>query len=178
MGPTRRHPGIGIAAVVAVLMFMAVAVCAGAAEPWRYEISPATGLDPVTGLWRMAPDGAVIAIEPGVSRDSYRLRIIDSPDYNVVPGALLGTMTATATPLVFDATLSDHPGVEGSKTHTFFVRIDPQRCRLSLEPYDATPKISLRRWLPYFFRIVYSKGRRPADHDGAVRIGREGPVAL
>lgn len=66
----------------------------------RLSTSP---IDDAEGLWRIAGDGALIAIEhtsvtdrPDCGIDLYSLTMVDAPQRHPRPGTLIGYMTPTA----------------------------------------------------------------------------------
>lgn len=138
----------------------------------------------IEGVWQISGNGAIFDIkpEPGYS-GRYKLTIIDSPDYSVVPGSFFGTLAATATPGQYDAAVSIDPeGKTGSSrsTRNFIFEFDESHSRCTLRPYSAGKRISLRRLLPYLFRItIEDRGSRPEGTVGAVRIDTpQTPIAL
>ena len=165
-----------------VAFALALAMPAPAQQPQRTCLNQShrSLLDPVAGLWRMMPDGAILRIEPLPGVGQYAIRVIDSPDFAVPAGALMGTMTATAAPLVFDAEVSEHPGNPDAPSRRLMLSIDADSGALSLLPYSPGGRLSFRRWLPYLFRLSVTDSNRPEGYDGAVRLGISSgqPVAL
>lgn len=118
--------------------FIAVAAAgisaATCGEPDTTILSPAEQ-GTIEGVWQISGNGAIFDIkpEPGYS-GRYKLTIIDSPDYSVVPGSFFGTLAATATPGQYDAAVSIDPeGKTGSSIHPqFHIRV--RRITLPLHP--------------------------------------------
>ncbi len=166
--------------------FIAVAAAgistATCGEPDTTILSPAEQ-GSIEGVWQISGNGAIFDIkpEPGYS-GRYRLTMIDSPDYAIAPGSFLGTLAATATPGQYDASVSIDPeGKTGSKsTRNFIFEFDESHSRCTLRPYSAGKRISLRRLLPYLFRItIEDRDGRPEGTVGAVRIDTpQTPIAL
>jgi len=143
-------------------------------EPYFSERSDMT---PLEGVWLMSADGAMIAIESeSGNAGSYKVTLVDSPDFTVRPGTPLGTLTATARPGVYDLTLTTVPGLRKDykdrlgRRHNYILETK-ENGRFTLSAYHRGRRISLRRWLPYLFRVsVVENATRPEGIDGAVRI--------
>ncbi len=163
-----------------------VALCAGLVSggepPERVVLPrPAAGTAACAGVWRMQPGGAVFAVEDGGRRGEYRLRILDSPDLSVPPGAVMGTLTETAVSGVYDAVFFRRPGAATSGTHRFMVDAGQDAGRMTMRPYRASARLSFRRWFSYLFRVGVEASDRPDGNDGAVRIAplpSDRPVVL
>ncbi len=135
-------------------------------------------LDPVEGLWSMSPAGggalfSIIAApgRPGV----FEMRILESPDWRVAENTLCGEVRAAARPGVYDCRMAADPSkssfAPALSTHTATIELASDGARLIIRPYRRRHRISLRRWLPYFFRIsIHEENTRPDDLDGAVRL--------
>lgn len=157
----------------ALLLCAAIFCCdtAGADTSTLTLLNDDDRTSPIVGNWRMMPGGALFSIEPGTSPGHYLLRVLDSPDYDISPGAVMGSMHATATPMVFDAELYEAPGSASSRCRNCFIDIDAEAGHLTLRPYRTGRRVSFRRWLPYLFRVAFDYGNRPSGYDGAVRVG-------
>lgn len=152
------------AVTIAVFLALCVPVCAQ--SPARISLcAPADATVP-EGVWQMLPDGAVFAIKPGRSAGTYDLVVLDSPDYTVAAGTLMGTMQPTSTAWVYDASLKNASG----STRNFMVEVDPEGGRLKMKPYHSSHRLSLRRWAGYLFRLSVDAPDRPDTYDGAVRM--------
>lgn len=134
--------------------------------------------DDAEGLWRIAGEGALIAIErtsvadrPDSGTDLYSLTMVDAPQRHPRPGTLIGYMTPTARKGSFDAviysTLNDAIRLERPKKFVITLTVDGH---MSITPVKSGIRVNLWRLVPYLFRFSVSVGtNRPADLDGAVR---------
>lgn len=156
----------------AILMLVAGGVVCG----------QATG-DPVEGVWRTTAGGAVFEVKaaPGLPGE-YVMLVIDSSDYTVEPGTEFGRMSLTASPGVFDARMRISPSDKSvtnpfKEYRTVVIELTGEG-RMTFKAYDKSRRISLRRLVPYLFRIsVSERDTRPQGLDGAVRIDPPSPDA-
>lgn len=157
---------------------LALAASAGAGEPPE-RLQGGSCSAPCGGVWRMMPGGAVFSVKDAGRQDTYTMRLLDSPDFTAPAGATIGTLRATARPATYDAEIYSKPG-SGRSAHHFIVEVDERLGRMYMRAYDPHGRISLRRWIPYFFRAGYREGEHPDELDGAVRIAPRpaGPVIL
>lgn len=141
--------------------------------------------DPVEGIWQMnaVGGGALFSViaspgRPGV----FELRLLEAPDWRVEPGALCGEVRAASRPGVYDCRMAASPGAEkplGLGKYTATLELDAADGRLIFKPYSTTRRVSLRRWIPYFFRIVvHEENTRPRDLEGAVRVYPPAPGSM
>ncbi len=166
-----------------VLLAVALPVLRLSAGTPDYGYAGRIGNDPVEGVWRMTDDGAVFAITatPGMT-GTFDITLVDSPDFSLTPGLCMGRAKATARPGVYDATIVSDPTrpdpakiFKGSRDCTITIT---EEARLELRPYSRSKKISLRRWLPYLFRVsVVENATRPDNLDGALRIYPPAPYS-
>lgn len=160
--------------VVTAVLAMAAAIAGACGDrPETTILGPRDG-HTVEGIWQMSGDGAVFDISalPGYT-GRYTLTIIDSPDYSVEPGTFFGTLTATPSAGRYDAALVLDPAGKSrsSNTRNFVFEFDESLSACTMQPYSRGKRISLRRMVPYLFRIVIEdRGKRPDGLDGAVRI--------
>lgn len=130
--------------------------------------------EPIEGFWRMTGQGAMIAITAHIGRDGvYDIHLLDSPDLTVTPFTLIGQARAGLKAGSYDLTLTDHPGRLRPGRHDFIATFDDNNDtdRLRLNAYRRGHRVSLWRWIPYFFRVtVVDKTNRPDDHDGLQRV--------
>ena len=168
------------------LTLFSVALCvalSGFADV-RWVRLDSVGTAPYEGVWRMTGSGAIFAIEPkpGLT-ECYALTLLWSPDLGIPSGSELGEMRPAGRQLVFDAVLGlDHNGgrhISGiGKKYRFELEFSPGMQRISFKAYKQSWRVNIFRWLPYLFRTSVSKtDTRPADIDGAVRLG-EVPAAF
>lgn len=134
-------------------------------------------LSPIEGVWQMAAEGAVFAIEraePSTALAPAELRIvvISSPRRSVRPGTIVGHAVTTARPGVYRARLytsfAPKSGLIGAKSFTLEIKDD----MLVFKPDKSAVKVNLFRLLPYMYRRIFTlrDNRRPEDLDGALRL--------
>lgn len=135
-------------------------------------------LCPVEGVWQMAGDGAVFAIEretPSATETmprQLRLTVIRSSHRRVRPGAVMGTARPTVKPGVYEATLNTRIAELGGLElpRRFLLTLNADGTALTMEPYRSSVKVNLLRLIPYLYRVVRVQESRPRGLDGAVRI--------
>ncbi len=141
----------------------------------RMESRP---LCPAEGIWEMAADGAVFAVERTDVSDTevlpreLRLVIIRSPQRRVRPGSVMGTARPTVKPGVYEARLNtkiaDLDGL--TVPRKFLLKVNEAGSTLTIEPFKSPVKINLFRLIPYLYRAVRLQDSRPQGLDGAIRI--------
>lgn len=147
----------------------------------------ASPLHPVEGLWQMADDGAVIAIEQSepytadqTMARGYRIVIVQSPCRRVRPGTLMGYALPSAKAGRYDAAIytgmDDHGLLH--RSHRFTLELHDAESRLAFIRHRADLRVNLWRLIPYLFRVSVTTGNdRPRDMDGAIRIFPESDAA-
>lgn len=170
----------------AVIACAAVCIYAAAVPP--LEIVE-TGNDAehtdACGVWETTASGSVLRFSRlAGARDAYTVAVIESSDYRIAPGTIIGSLTATAVPLCYDAEFISHPAESSvslkGKKQNFIVEFDSRMRSCTFKAYRRGKRVSLRRLLPYLFRIaVIESDNRPEGIDGAVRIDTTpSPVVL
>lgn len=135
-------------------------------------------LCPVEGIWQMAADGAVFAVErvdPSETETlprELRLVVIRSPQRRVRPGSVMGTARPTVKPGVYEARLNTRIADLGALTlpRSFLLTVGHERSTLTIEPVKSPLKFNLLRLIPYLYRVVKVQDSRPKGLEGAVRI--------
>lgn len=133
--------------------------------------------DPVEGVWQMNPVGGAALFSlcsapgrPGV----FDMRLLEAPDWRIPAGTLCGEVRATGRPGVYDCSMTADPGADGPPAYGRFtatLELADEGRRIVFRPYSNRRRISLRRWIPYFFRIVVLEGdTRPSGLEGATRV--------
>lgn len=151
-------------------------VLEGYADSVQTRLS-ALPLCPAEGVWQMAGDGALFAIErscpsPSLAPDEMRMVILRSPCRRVRPGTVLGHVVPTARPGVYQARLytsfARRTGLNIPRSFTLEVKND----LLTFIPRRMPVKVNLLRLLPYMFRRVFTlqSSGAPENLNGAVRI--------
>ena len=137
------------------------------------------------GVWETTASGSVLRFSRRAgARDAYTVAVIESSDYRIAPGTVIGSLTATAVPLCYDAEFISHPAESSvslkGKKQNFIVEFDSRMRSCTFKAYRRGKRVSLRRLLPYLFRIaVIESDNRPEGIDGAVRIDTTpSPVVL
>ena len=146
--------------------------------------APARVSDPVEGLWQMSATGGGAVFElracPGL-KGVFELRMIDSPDWRIPEGEVCGRVKAASRPGVYECVMDAAPGARKKSLkgdYTATLELDDTGQRLVFKPYSKYRRVSLHRWLPYFFRVTLERDNpRPSDLEGAVRIGPDGRAA-
>lgn len=132
-------------------------------------------INPIEGIWKMTPGGGetmfAVCAKPG-SESEFDIIIIESPDWRIKSGTKCGKLWVAARKGVYDCMMLSNPSKPMSYgKYTATVELDDQGRRLIFKPYKKKRSISLKRWLPYFFRIsITEEDTRPKDLDGAYRI--------
>lgn len=179
-------------AVRAVLAALALVLCSAqdvrGLNPFDEAVArlDSLRLDPVEGLWRMSPagGGALFSILAAPGRQGvFEMRLLEAPDWRVPENALCGELRAASRRGVYDCRMAADPSKQSFgrtfSDHTATMELAADGSRLIVRPYSRKRRISLRRWLPYFFRIsVYEENTRPDDLDGAVRVYPPVPGAV
>ncbi|MDE6310293.1 MAG: hypothetical protein K2L96_00550 [Muribaculaceae bacterium] len=168
----------------AIALRVLVWACAFFTVPRSYA-GDAAASDPVEGLWQMSPTGGGAVFElqacPG-QRGVFELRMIESPDWRIPPGTVCGRVMAAARPGVYECVMDAAPGAKKKSlkgAYTATLELDDTGHRLLFKPYSRHRRVSLHRWLPYFFRVTLERENpRPSDLEGAVRISHDGRSAV
>lgn len=136
-------------------------------------------LCPAEGVWQMAnADGAIFAIERAepstdVAPARMRMVMIRSPWRTIRPGTVIGHLTATPRPGVYEARiysgLAQRTGLRLPRGFTLELNSDASL--ITFKPFKSPLKFNLFRLLPYMYRRVVSlQQSRPDGLDGAVRL--------
>ncbi|MDE6534878.1 MAG: hypothetical protein K2K82_02600 [Muribaculaceae bacterium] len=141
-------------------------------------------LSPVEGIWEMAADGAVFAIERTEASDSevlpreLRIVILRSPLRRVRPGSVMGTARPTVKPGVYEAWINTKISELGALTlpRKFTLTLNSEQNALTIQPFKSPVKVNLFRMIPYLYRVVRIQDSRPDGLDGAIRIYPPQPV--
>ena len=163
--------------LTALFAIAAAALAAAAAPPLQVvELGEDASCVDACGIWETTAGGSTLRLSrvPGV-RDAYSVAVIEASDYRLEPGTEVGVMTATATPRCYDAEFYTDPssasGNFKSKKYHFIVEFDPSLRSCTFRAYRRGKRVSLRRMLPYLFRLAVVDGaNRPDGLEGAVRI--------
>ncbi len=123
-------------------------------------------LDRIEGVWSYPQDGVSVLIhKSSKSEATYDINIVESEKLSLLPGELLGTISATTAPDKFSMKLFT------SKTNNKLLR--PRECSLALTADDCglIVKSKTRHWqinpmglLPYFWKIARMKESDPTKN--------------
>lgn len=138
----------------------------------------ADATDPIEGRWTINGGGAVIEISRAPGADErFSVTMVDSPDFKVASGTVLGYINASPTPGRYDCQLSSDPSPRHHKSRngkvTFAIEFtDNTTDAITFEYYQRGRRISLWRWLPYLFRVTVRDSKQGSDNglDGARRL--------
>ena len=130
------------------------------------------------GVWQLTPDGAMFAIErvggQGTTAPTrFQMVMIESPLPHILPGTVLGRLSAGATPGSYEAWVyTSLSGEKGLELPAHFVARVSDDGRLTLKPIKTTVRFTPWRALPWMFRRVVEvkPAERPDGLDGAVRV--------
>lgn len=135
----------------------------------------AAAADPIVGRWQVNAGGAVFDIKPLPGNSEALVMLwVDGPDFSLEPGTEIGRLYPSATPGSYDCRAATDPRRAGIRKRTAdfvitFSDTDPNT--LILRAYHRRKRVSLWRWIPYFFRItIIQDSNRPEDLEGARRI--------
>lgn len=134
----------------------------------------AAASDPLEGDWQVNGGGATLRFECGAARDgSLDIVWLDGPALDIAPGTRIGSAVPGATPGVYDCRMEAGPEPGGKRSRTTFaLRLGADADSFSFEAYRRNLRISLRRLLPYLFRVAVIEGsNRPSGLDGGRRLG-------
>lgn len=152
--------------LVALTLALAAALAAGAA-------------DPLEGDWQVNGGGATLRF--AAARDgSLDIVWLDGPALDIAPGTCIGSAVPGASRGLYDCRVET--ALDGSgkrRATTFALRLDAGADSFSMEAYRRNRRISVRRLLPYLFRVaVIESPNRPAGLDGARRLGAPEPFIV
>lgn len=167
-------------AIIAIVIAAAAATAAGN-PPQLVEMSgavtPSSDPNSPAGIWQFGGDGAIFEIRPQAGRHGvYDLWLLESPDLSAPSGIIFGHMESTGRDNYYDVTLYEalkagKRSAKLSKTKSFIFNFNPREGSVVITEYRTGPRLSLRRWIPYLFRVAVDRTEsRPSGIDGARRI--------
>lgn len=137
----------------------------------------ALATDPIEGRWTVNGGGAVIEIARAPGADErFCVTMVDSPDFSLAPGTLLGYVDPAPAPGRYDCHLSSDPsprhrGRSNRKVNFSIEFAGGNSDAITFHYYQKGRRISLWRWLPYLFRVTVRESRDDASGlDGARRL--------
>jgi len=150
----------------------------GSAEAVRERMASAP-LHDIEGIWQMAGEGTLMAIERDPSTDGasalYRMIVLRSAAISVREGTVMGYLTPTSQRGSYDARIytglsDDHTRLVSPSRNVITLADDG--ARISFKPYGRSLRFNWwRLLLPYMYRgLVTPIERRRGDLDGCVRV--------
>lgn len=145
--------------------------CLTAAMVWFAALAA----DPIVGRWQVNAGGAVFDIQPVPGNsESLVMLWVDGPDFSIAPGTEIGRIYPSATPGTYDCHAATDPRRQGLRKRTadFVIRFsDTDANTLIFSAYRRNKRVSLWRWIPYFFRVtIIQDNNRPDNLEGARRL--------
>lgn len=131
----------------------------------------------IEGLWELAGDGALLAVERGGRQtpETYVIAVVYSPDAAIRPGTVIGWLTPAAAAGAFNArlyTARTDDGTRLTRTGNFTARLSDDGDALIIKPYGRKFRINWwRLLLPYNFKGVVTPLENVKDNiDGFRRV--------
>lgn len=139
----------------------------------------AAPLHDIEGLWEMAGEGTLMAIERDPSTDGasaiYRMIAVRSAVVSLREGTVMGYLTPTSQRGIYDARIytslsDDHRCLTNPSRNVITITDDGSR--ISFRPYGRTLRFNWwRLLLPYMYRTLLTPIERSrGDLDGCVRV--------
>ncbi len=124
------------------------------------SLMQAAAADPLEGRWLMAHGGALIDIAPVAHEPGHLVMTwVDGPALDTPAGSVVGHITATATPGLYDCHATARPDGSRGKA-SFTIQLDPSHTdSFSIRDYHKGLRINIFGLLPYSLRHVV----RPVD---------------
>lgn len=139
----------------------------------------ASPLHDIEGIWEMAGEGTLMAIERDPATDGasalYRMIVINSATISTRQGTVMGYLTPTSRRGSYDARIytalsDDHRRLIRPSRNV--ITISDDGSRITFKPYGRTLRFNWwRLLLPYMYRSVITPIEHPrGDLDGCVRV--------
>lgn len=136
-------------------------------------------LHDIEGIWQMAGEGTLMAIEREPSTDGasalYRMIVLHSAAISVREGTVMGYLTPTSQRGSYDARIytdlsDDHTRLTRPSRNV--ITLGDDGARISFKPYGRSLRFNWwRLLLPYMYRTLFTPiERRRGDLDGCVRV--------
>ncbi len=141
----------------------------------------ACAADPIEGRWQVNAGGAVFDVKPLPGNSGALAMLwVDGPDFSIAPGTEIGTLYPTAAPGTYDCHAATDPRRQGLRKRTadFVVKFSSDDANLiTFAAFHRNKRVSLWRWIPYFFRLaIIKESDRPENLEGARRINSQPPI--
>ena len=139
----------------------------------------ASPLHDIEGIWEMAGEGSLMAIERDPATDGasalYRMIVINSASISTRQGTVIGYLTPTSRRGSYDARIytalsDDHRRLIRPSRNV--ISLSDDGSRITFKPYGRTLRFNWwRLLLPYMYRSVIPPIEHPrGDLDGCVRV--------
>lgn len=129
------------------------------------------GLSRIEGIWRMSGSDALFAVIGSPGSVFYSMIVIESEDMNLLPGTVMGALTAAGRAGVWDARIytgCNDGELTAPKRFTITLSDDTH---IVMQPVTDKVTVNLWRFLPYMFRDpVKHVNDRPKNLDGAIKL--------
>lgn len=136
----------------------------------------AAPLHDVEGLWEVAGEGSLMAVERiSSSPDLYVMAVVRGTDPALRPGTVMGYLTPGAARGEFDARIYTSFTDEGTlltRPDRYSARLDDEGIFLSVRPYGRMFRVNWwRLLLPYMYRSLVTPLERPkGSAEGFLRV--------
>lgn len=169
-------------------LLISLLLAAAAPESAQYDFGEvcarmaAAPLHRVEGVWQIPADGGLLAIERAERADAgteYVMAVVAVSNRLLHPGTIIGRITPTAKPEVFEATLFTAVDRRGrpSRPKKFTLTLANDDSRLEIRHIRKGVRLNWWRLFPYMFRgVVTPVDETPRDLDGCVRVFPEPAV--
>lgn len=133
---------------------------------------PGSAADPIEGRWNLGAGQAVVDIRASDRPDCFEMVWVDGDDCSVLPGEIVGTLTAAPTQGLYDCRMPVDP-VHGTNPRQWEATVtihpdDPYS--FTFGHYERRTTVSVRNLLPRWMRLSVSrKDTRPGNLDGGRR---------
>ncbi len=133
----------------------------------------ACAADPIEGQWRIGASEAIVNIRPCAAPDAFEMVWVDGADCSILPGTIVGQLTAAPTPGLYDCRMPIDPtGATKPKVWEATISLserDPYS--FTFGHYERRTTLSIRNLLPRWLRVsIGHKDTRPANLEGARRL--------
>ena len=133
----------------------------------------ALAADPIVGRWRILGSSDVVDIRPADVADEFVMLWVDGDDCSIMPGTVVGRLTAAPAPGLYDCRMPIDPtGDTNPKVWEATVTISPSDpYTFTFGHYERRNSLNVRNLLPRWLRVSVSrKDSRPNNLDGARRV--------
>lgn len=160
------------------LLLSAAPLGAGAPMDFDSVVSrmAASPLHRIEGVWRFPADGGLVAVERTDRHSAaveYVLAVVAAGNRMLRPGTVIGRISPTSKPDVFEARIYTSVDNDGNPTSakTYTLTLTHDDSRLEIRHVRKGVKLNWWRLFPYMFRgIITPVDESPRNLDGCVRV--------